>query len=950
MNAADDGDNGARDEVGRRAVIASPYPHRWLPQGERRSDPPAIALASGPRLGWLVRRDREVDEIERRLAHWGVVTLTGPPGVGKSRLALDVAGHVQAVGGNAAVVVSIERLSDEAQVVTAVADALAEADGTVPQGSPSIDPIPLVILDDCDRLVSACAHVAHSLMRRGVPVLATAREPLGVAGECVWRLAPLAAPEPGQHQLPELLTESEAAQLFCEQAAAAARGFVPTPETAGAIAEICRRLDGIPLAIEMAARTATAYSPTEILAHLEDPFSLLGAGPRTAHRRHQSLRACVAWSYDLLSVPERLVLERLAVFPRTFSDDAAFEVCAPQGVGEPGMAEILRALVDKSLVEAEGHTGGTRYRLLNVTRWFGAEKLVASGDDDALRDEHARWCARMVEAAGDPRRGRPWLERLQPIHDDLHAALEQALVRGPLAAAVVIGGADVRLCRAEGRYAEARVTTERLVAATADAPDAVRARTLALVGVADETAGNLGGAVAHLERRLASADMAAEPVELIRAKGALAFVKLLAHGDSRDLGVLVSMVSAARDVAEPPVVAEALVALGQAHLLVGDPSVAQAELVECLEMARSGRDELREAEALVTLGAARVALGSYADAAIALSEGLALARALGQAHTVATALAWLGEAARLCGDAGNAESRFTEAVDVAEASDDPLPLVRALVGLGQMALERGDPDAGKPRYESAYAITIAAPLAFMLAACLCGMARATSDPVRAESIAGEALGAAQRNGDVPGEAVALDLLGRLRRARSDIRGATVRHRQALETAACIGDPAAMSGSLEALGSLAAGRGEFSVSARLLGGAEALRDRHGCVRPLRQAEEHAATVQSTRQALEEDVFDTEWSAGAALSTQAMVTYATSHRGQKLPRPITGLEALTSAQRQVADLVVAGSTNAEIAMALGIAPTTVKAHLRTVYAKVGVKSRTGLAAQVHRAAPP
>lgn len=949
MNAADDGDTRAREDMGRRAVVTSPYPHRWLSKGERRSDPQAIALASMPRLGWLVRRDREVDDIERRLDQWGVVTLTGPPGVGKSRLALDVAGHVQAVRGTAAVVVSIERLADEAQVVTAVSDGLAEANRTVLRGPPSTDPIPLVILDDCDRLVSACAHVAHSLLRRGVPVLATAREPLGVAGECVWRLAPLEGPERGQHQLPELFTESEAAQLFCEQAAAAARGFVPTPETAAAIAEICRRLDGIPLAIEMAARTATAYSPSEILAHLEDPFSLLGSGPRTAHPRHQSLRACVAWSYDLLSVPEQLVLQRLAVFPGTFSDDAAFQVCAPQGVGEAGMAEILRALVDKSLVEAEGHVGGTRYRLLNITRWFAAEQLAAAGEADVQRDEHARWCGKMVEAAGDPRRGRPWLERLQPIHDDLHVALERALVRGPVAAAVVIGEADVRLCRAEGLYAEARLTTERVVAATANEPDAVKARTLALVGVADETSSNLAEAVARLERRLASAEMAAEPVELIRAKGAQAFVKLLAYGDSRDLGALVSVGSAAREVADPALLVEALAALGMAHILVGDPAVAQGELVECLELARSGREELREADALVALGAARVALGSYADAAIALSEGLEVARALGQAHTVATALAWLGEAARLCGDGVTAENRFTEAVDVAQASDDPLPLVRALVGLGQMSLERGDLDAGKAMYESAYAITIAAPLAFTLAACLCGMARATSDPVRAESIAGQALEAAQRNADVPGEAVALDLLGRLRRARSDVRGATVRHRQALESAACIGDPAAMSGSLEALGSLAAGRGEFSVSARLLGGAEALRDRHGCVRPASQAEEHAATVESTRRALEEDVFDAEWTAGAALSTHAMVTYATSHRGQKLPRPVAGLEALTSAQRQVADLVVAGRTNADIAADLGIAPTTVKAHLRTVYAKVGVKSRTALAAQVHRGVP-
>lgn len=949
MNAPDHGSSAAQDDIGREPVVTSGDPHRWFSRGEPLSDPEPSALASVPRLGWLVRRDREVDEIQRRLGEWGVVTITGPPGVGKSRLGLDVAAHVQAAGGNDPVVLSIEGLSDEEQVATAVADALVEAARIVPEGAPQPHPAPLVVLDDCDRLVSACAHVAHSLLGRGVHVLATAREPLGVARECVWRLAPLAAPEHGHHQLPGLLTQSEAAQLFCEQAAAAARGFVPTAETAEIIAEICRRLDGIPLAIEMAARTATAYSPAEILAHLDDPFPLLGTGPRTAHPRHQSLWACVAWSYDLLSVPQQKVLERLAVFPETFSVDAACQVCAPEGVGEAGMAEILRALVDKSLVEAETHASGTRYRLLSLIRWFGAEKLVASGEDDALREEHLRWCASSVNAAGDARRGRPWLERLEPIHNDLHVALERALARGPAATAVDIGQADVQLCRAEGHYAEARMTTERVVAATTDATDAVKARSLALAGVADEMASNLANAVAHLERRMASAEKAAEPVELIRASQALASVKLLAYGDPSALSVLVSMVSAARETAGAPVLVEALVALGQAHVLVGDPAAAQAALGQGLELARTESDELAEAEALVGLGASRVALGSYGDAEAALSEGLELARILGQAHAVATALAWLGEAARLCGDAGKAESRFTEAADVAKASDDPLPLARALVGLGQLSLERGDPDAGKATFESAYASTIDVPLAFMLAACLCGTARATSDPVRAESIAGQALDAAQRHGDVPGETVALDLLGRLRRARSDVRGATIRHRQALEKAACINDPAAMAGSLEALGSLAAARGEFSVGARLLGGADSMRSHHGCLRPSSQAEEHAATVESTRGALEDKLFRTEWRKGAVLSRQALVAYATSHRGQHLPRPATGLDALTSAQRQVADLAIGGSTNAEIAAELSITAATVKAHLRTVFKKVGVKSRTALAAHVHRGTP-
>lgn len=212
---------------------------------------PGAVIALAPASDSLVGRDHEVAEILGRLGQSQILTLTGAPGVGKSRLALEVAGHLRAGKGPSPVVMRMEQLSHARQVGPAVGQALREAEGLGwADRGPSEDLPLVVILDDCDHLLDACADAAHGLLGRGVRVLATARQPLAVQGESTWRVPPLAVPQPGHDDLPEVFTESEAVQPFCDRAASAKRGFIPAPATAPSIAEICRRLDGVPLAIE----------------------------------------------------------------------------------------------------------------------------------------------------------------------------------------------------------------------------------------------------------------------------------------------------------------------------------------------------------------------------------------------------------------------------------------------------------------------------------------------------------------------------------------------------------------------------------------------------------------------------------------------------------------------------------------------------------------------------
>lgn len=922
------------------------FPALALRLGDLGQDPAPTAL----RLTTLVGRDGEVAEVLELMSRLRLLTLTGPPGVGKSRLAMEAATKLVEYSRGRVVIVSLGSLTGTDQAESTVAEALSrgtmgERSGAGQAGDRGL----IVVLDDCDRVLGACAEVAEALLGRGLSVLATAREPLGVDGEAVWRVPPLSLPRTDQDTLPDVFTDSEAVQLFCARAASSDRGFLPMPENAAAIAQICRRLDGIPLAIELAARAVSAYSPADIAARLVSPFTLLTVGVRTAHPRHHSLEACLAWSFDLLSASERSLLARLAVFSASFSDRAAARVCAGGGLDPEKVSTLLRALVDKSLLEVEAVASEARYRLLETMRCFATQALEAAGEEDAVRARHAQWCAALVEGAGDARRVRVWVERLQPYHQDIHAALEWTLSRHEGGTAVILGFADSWLCPAEGHHQQARQRMERVAVAAFTAPAPLRAQALSGAAVAEIITGKLARAVTHLHEAVAVADEAGEAVQGARAHQALRFVEVLEKGHPSSVAALAAAVARARAVPDPTLAADALAALGRAHLLVGNPAAAHGEFAESLELSRRFRDQAGEAQALVGLGRAELALGNYGGADALLWEGLKLVRAQGELHAAGVALAGLGESARVQGEATVAQICFSQAAEIAREQGHPYPLAQALLGLGRLALEHGDSAAARECFREALTTARTSSIAHLLAASLCGMAQVASDSVTARSLVEQAVTAAKQCGDKAGEAGALDSWGRLHRDGGDVRGAIARHRQALLLHGEIGDPAAVANGLEELAKLAEGKEDFSIAARLLGAAEALRDSHGCVRPASRVAEHTRVLAAVRQALGQQSFDEEWRQGRVLSMRTAVAYAARQRGRRVPRPSTGWEALTGAERRAAVLAVQGYTNAGIARELSIAPATVKAHLRRVFAKVGVETRSSLAAEMHRARP-
>ena len=380
------------------------------------------------------------------------MTLTGAGGVGKTRLALQAAAALLEAYPDGVWFVELAPLAEPALVPATVATTLGVheqpgrpvAEGLVAVLAPRTV---LLLLDNCEHLAGACAALADALLRACpcLRILATSREALGVAGETVWRVPSLGVPDsefrvpgeggqPGTDPAPAAqhaaLVNSEAVRLFAERACSVRPDFALSVRNAPAVAEVCRRLDGIPLAIELAAALVGVLTAEQIGARLGDRFRLLGGGSATALPRHQTLRALVDWSYDLLTDQERLLLGRLAVFAGGATLEAVEAVCAGEGLAEPEVLGVLARLVDRSLVsaeETEEAAGAMRYRLLETIRAYGWERLRAAGEADRVRGRHLAWFRALAEHAEAEFHGPAqlaWFRGLRPELGNVRAALE----------------------------------------------------------------------------------------------------------------------------------------------------------------------------------------------------------------------------------------------------------------------------------------------------------------------------------------------------------------------------------------------------------------------------------------------------------------------------------------------------------------------------------------------
>jgi predicted ATPase/DNA-binding SARP family transcriptional activator len=453
---------------------------------------PALEAAASPRqqprhnlperLTSLVGREEELRELAKLVEQYRLVTVTGPGGAGKTRVAVELARRLVAGSPDGVWLVELAALRDPAllgEVVAATLGVGQEPAG--PGGSPPAaaerlassvaDKGLVLVLDNCEHLVEACAGLTRRLLQAGpgVRVLATSREVLGVPGEVVWPVPPLAVPAPAEGApataegtpdleevaagpadparpaaaadlAPEALAGYDGVRLFVERATAADPGFVLDTTSGPVVAELCRRLDGLPLAIELAAARVRALPPAELAARLGDRFRLLAGGGRATDPRQQTLRATIDWSWELLEEPDRRLWRRLSVFSGGWTVAAAEAVCGGDGLDPGDVLEGLFRLVDRSLVVAAGGDP-VRFRMLETLRAYGAERLAEAGEAETVAARHTAWCLDLAEGAAVHRTARRWLRRLDADYDNLRAALDRAVMGRDPDTALRLGGA-----------------------------------------------------------------------------------------------------------------------------------------------------------------------------------------------------------------------------------------------------------------------------------------------------------------------------------------------------------------------------------------------------------------------------------------------------------------------------------------------------------------------------
>lgn len=646
--------------------------------------PPLKSLVTLPNnlprhLTTFVGRREDVAAVRQLTTEAPLVTLTGPGGVGKTRLCLQVAAELLDNFADGAWLVELETIVDPNLVAQEVALALAidhssEADARDAVLGHLRAREALVILDNCEHLVDACAQLANALLRAcpGLRILATSRESLGVPGERLYPVRSLSVPTATNRLTAQGAADSEAVNLFLERARAAEPAFVLTDGNVRAVAEICRRLDGIPLAIELAAARVRALTPQQIAERLDDRFRLLTGGSRTVMPRHQTLRAAIDWSFDLLPDTERNVLWRLSVFAGTFSLEAAEAVSAGPDVEEYEVIDHLTRLVEKSLVVRQGD----RYRLLETVRGLARERSLEAGESEQSFERHCTWYLKFVRGAAPaffrgPESGQ-WLDRIEAEHDNLRAALAWSLNdANGTGAALELAAGLWRFWEIRGYVAEGRQWLERVLAATTNDDSATRADVLTAAGVLAANQGDHAAAVRYHEQSLALHERIGNLRSIEFALNNLANAALH-QGDLARARELYERVASIHNPADPSI-AFVLVSLGEVIDRQGDYAGARPRYEEALEVvAKAGGDPWTTAYVLSSYGQAAARHGDYDTARSRHEQALELYRAVGDRRGEARVMTLIADLAADAGDESAAREMLYEALRIrCELNDAP---------------------------------------------------------------------------------------------------------------------------------------------------------------------------------------------------------------------------------------------------------------------------------------
>ncbi len=903
----------------------------------------------------FVGRDRELAQIAEALRTARALTLTGAGGCGKTRLALQAAADTLDRFSGGAWWVALAPLADAALL----ADAVATAVGVRPlPGQTAADAVvahlaarrALLVLDNCEHLLAACAELTDALLRGcpDVTVLATSREPLGLPGETSWRVPSLSLPRAPAGETIQSLAQSDAVRLFVERAVQVRPNFAVTNETAPAVAQICHDLDGIPLAIELAAARVRMLAPEQIAAGLADRFRLLTGGARTALPRQQTLRASVDWSHELLDDAERILFRRLGVFAGGFTLDACEEVCADDDLDRYAVLDLLTSLVDKSLVLVEEHGPFTRYRLLETVRHYALDRLLEAGETGALRDRHRDAFVALAERVEPDlltEREPETLALLDAESANVHAAIEWAAQSDP--------DLGLRLCsalalwwRLRGLFLAGDAAVKRALDAAPEGTSVLRARALWGRAYINVWAGNTEVVEECTRDALAIGEALDDEWVQGRALHPLSIVLVLSDpGGAERIGTRSR--DLARAAGDDFVVADTSQTIGYAHWMRDDYEASRREQAAAYEAAqRLGNREIIAfywfAEATTPWGSA-----DFERRRQQLERGLAATSEIGDVASAGFGEGFMAHLETLTGDPSAALERLERchARLLAAGSAMPLSSVETWMAVAQTALGRLD----EARATFVDLVEREADgFAWMLAwvhTWLAGVERLRGDGAAAVAQAREAGKVSERVGSAVLLAGARRELARCAATNGDWGEADRLLHEALGAYVEGEHPIFVPDALEALGEVAAGLESHAEAARLLAAGRRARSDLGVARWLPEQAHWDALAQRLREDLGEEAYAAAEAEGLGMAMDEAVAFVRRARGSR-KRPAGGWESLTPTELDVVRHAAEGLTNPEIGERMFISRGTVKVHLSHVYAKLGVRNRSELAAEVAR----
>ncbi|MGH4006590.1 MAG: LuxR C-terminal-related transcriptional regulator [Pseudonocardiaceae bacterium] len=902
----------------------------------------------------FVGRCTELTQIGDALQRARLLTLTGSGGCGKTRLALQAAADAMDRHPDGVWLVELARLADAALLPAAMIDALGlrEMPGRALLNT-LVEHLrarrALVVLDNCEHLLSACAQFADVLLRgcASVTILATSRAPLGVPGEVTWRVPSMSLPaEPAREPI-EALRLSDAVSLFIDRARQVRPDFALTAANAPAVAQICHDLDGIPLAIELAAVRVRMLAPEQVAHALSDRFHLLTGGARTVMPRHQTLAASIDWSHELLDDGERTLLRRLSVFAGGWTLDAAEQVCPGEGIDRYDVLDLLTGLVDKSLVTTDEQGSETRYRLLETVRQYATARLAEAGELDAVRDRHLAYHVGLVEA-GEPQvlaagHDDPMLHTLVTELPNLRAALEWAATTNPDAALRLVNALSL-FWLFTGRYREGDTAYARALDAAGDEPTPLRGRALAGRGHLGLFGGGYEAAYGWAQAARAVGETCGDSWAQGRAYHTLGFV-----------------------------------------ISIGDPAGARPLLERSVELATQSGDDWCRASAAQMLAVTWMWQDEFDTARPILDDAYVTTARLGNRRGLAWHWMCLGWEAIYRGRLDQARELLARAVAASEEVGDPgtngfassltvyaqlahgdtelayplagqtlervletgagLPLGLAHQMLGRADIALGKLPEAREHLKAAVEAERRSGAVYMLTwhlALLGTLDRMDGNLDAAHCHAEEALEVARQLGSGWMQANVERLLGCLALAAGEATEAERYVHDALGRLIVKGFALDIPECLDVLAAVAATQDSFEEAARLLGAAAAGRQRLGIVRFPLEPDFWATVEGTTREALGDDLYETAFAAGAALGIDEAVAYVRRARGER-KRPLHGWDSLTPTELDVVRHVAAGLTNRQISQRMFISPGTVKAHLSHIFAKLGTPSRAHLATE-------